>query len=309
MKLLKLSWIFFLALPLFITSCDDDDTTDPEPQSIVEIASDDAQFSDLVTALDRAGLVSTLEGTGPFTVFAPTNAAFAAAGIDVNTIDVNVLTEVLLYHVLGADIASTDLGEGQTYASTAAAAGPNGTQLSVLIEKSGNSVKLNNAVDVTTADVDASNGTIHIINGVLLPLDVVGHASANSNFTELVGALGAASGDLVATLQTDGPFTVFAPLNSAFADIQSTVDGLDADQLSKVLLYHVAAGNVTSDLVTDGMTVTSLNNDITFTANVSDGVVTLTDVSGNVATVVLTDVQGTNGVIHVIDKVIIPNNL
>ena len=83
MKLLKLSWILFLALPLFITSCDDDDNnTDPEPQSIVEIATGDAQFSDLVTALDRAGLLSTLEGACPFTVFAPTNAAFAAAGID-----------------------------------------------------------------------------------------------------------------------------------------------------------------------------------------------------------------------------------
>ncbi len=311
MKLLKLSWIFFLALPLFITSCgDDDDTTDPEPQSIVEIASGDEQFSDLVTALDRAGLVSTLEGTGPFTVFAPTNAAFAAAGIDVNTIDVATLTDVLLYHVLsGASVASTDLAEGQTYAQTAAAAGPDGTQLSILIERTGSAVKVNNLADVTSADVDATNGVIHVINNVLLPLDVVGHASANSNFTTLVGALGTASGDLVTTLQTDGPFTVFAPLNSAFADIQSTVDGLDADQLSKVLLYHVAAGNVTSSMVTDGMTVTSLNNDLTFTLNVADGEVTITDLGGNVSTVVLTDVQGTNGVIHVINKVILPDNL
>ena len=90
--------------------------------------------------------------------------------------------------------------------------------------------------NVTTADVDATNGVIHIVDDVILPLDVVGHAAANSNFTDLVSTLGAASGDLVNTLQGDGPFTVFAPLNSAFQAITSTTETLDADQLAKSII-------------------------------------------------------------------------
>jgi len=255
-------------------------------------------------------LVSVLEGTGPFTVFAPTNAAFTAAGIDLNTISDEDLTKVLLYHVLGgAKIASGDLGEGQTYASTASTYGPDDTQLSVLIEKGSNGVVLNGTANVTTADVDATNGVIHIIDEVIMPLDVVEHASANSNFTSLVGALAAADGGLVSVLQGDGPFTVFAPLNSAFAAIQSTVDGLSTAQLAKVLTYHVASGNVRSSVLTDGMSVGTVNAGENFTVNIAGGEVTLTDAGGGVSKVLLTDVQATNGVIHVLESVIVPGNL
>lgn len=308
-----LGWTLLLAIPFLFVACGDDDedpTPMPEPMSIVEIATGDAQFSTLVAALQQADLVSVLEGTGPFTVFAPTNAAFTAAGIDLNTISDEALKEVLLYHVLGgAKINSGDLAEGQTYASTASTYGPDATQLSVLIEKSSNGVVLNGTTNVSTADVDATNGVIHIVDEVLMPLDIVGHASANSNFTSLVGALAAADGDLVNVLQGDGPFTVFAPLNSAFAAIQSTVDGLSAEQLAKVLTYHVASGNVRSDVLTDGMEVSTVNSAEKFTVNISGGVVTLTDSNGDTSTVLLTDVQAKNGVIHVLESVIIPGNL
>ncbi|MCC6725353.1 MAG: fasciclin domain-containing protein, partial [Saprospiraceae bacterium] len=190
----------FLLLGLVATSffaCKDDEDTTPDPQNIAEVVVDGADFSDLEIALQRTNLTSVLEGTGPFTVFAPTNAAFDKAGIDVNTIDVATLTDVLLYHVLGAAVKSTDLQTGQTYASTASESGPNGTQLSILIEKSSSGVKVNNTANVTSADVSATNGVIHIIDNVILPLNVVGHAAANSNFTSLVSTLGAASGDLV----------------------------------------------------------------------------------------------------------------
>lgn len=308
-----LGWTLLLALPFLFVACgDDDDEPTPivEPMSIVEIASGDAQFSTLVAALQQANLVSVLEGNGPFTVFAPTNAAFTAAGIDLNTISDEALTEVLLYHVLGgAKITSGDLADGQTYASTASTYGPGETQLSILIEKSSNGVVINGTTNVSTADVDATNGVIHIVDQVILPLDIVGHAVANSNFTSLVGALGAADAGLVDLLQTDGPFTVFAPLNSAFAAIQSTVDGLTTEQLAKVLTYHVVTpGNVRSTDLTDGMDVTTANVAEKFTVNI-DGSVTITDAAGGTSTVVLTDVQATNGVIHVLDAVIIPGNL
>lgn len=309
-----LGWTLLLTLPFLFVACGDDDDPEPmmnEPMSIVEIASGDAQFSTLVAALQQADLVSVLEGDGPFTVFAPTNAAFTAAGIDLTTISDEALKEVLLYHVLGgAKIASGDLADGQTYASTASTYGPDATQLSILIEKSSNGVVINGNTNVSTADVDATNGVIHIIDKVLLPLDVVGHAQANSNFTSLVGALVAADGDLVTVLSGDGPFTVFAPLNSAFAAIQSTVDGLTTEQLTKVLTYHVVtSGNVRSGDLSDGLVVATANGSETFTVNISGSTVTLTDAGGGVSTVLLTDVQGTNGVIHVLENVIIPGNL
>lgn len=308
MKFSKLSWIFILALPLFFAACGNDDDADPEPQSIVEIAAGDDQFSTLVDALTRVGLVSVLEGSGPFTVFAPTNDAFTASGVDLSALTDEQLTEVLLYHVLGAEITSSAIQEGQTYTTTAANTAPGDNQLSLLIEKTGSAVQLNGSVNVTTADVDATNGVIHIIDDVLLPLDVVGHAIANSNFSSLVTTLGAASGDLVTTLQTAGPFTVFAPLNSAFDAISATTATLDADQLAKVLLYHVVSGNVRSTALSNGQVVESLNDGLTFTVNI-DGSVTITDANGGTSTIILTDVQGTNGVIHVLDAVIIPSNL
>ncbi len=311
-KMKKLSFLFsFLMLGLVATSffsCKDDDNDTPKPQTIAEIAADDAQFSTLVTALERTNLTSVLNGAGTFTVFAPTNAAFTAAGINVNTIPVDQLTDVLLYHVLGATVKSTDLQAGQTYATTASTAGPGDTQLSVLIEKTGAAVKVNGAANVTSADVTATNGVIHVVDAVLLPLNVVGHAAANSNFSSLVGALGAASGDLVSVLSGAGPFTVFAPLNSAFAEIAAVTATLTPEQLAKVLTYHVVGGNVRSSALTNGMSVATVNGE-NFTVNIAGSTVTLTDANGGISTVVLTDVQATNGVIHVLNKVIIPANL
>jgi uncharacterized surface protein with fasciclin (FAS1) repeats len=292
-------------------ACGEDETVDPqpEPQSIAEIAAGDEQFSTLVSALERVNLVSVLDDPGNFTVFAPTNAAFQALGVDLNTLSDEALTGILLYYVLGGKVASTDLQNGQTYATTASETGPGDTQLSILIEKDASGVTVNGAAKVTTADVEATNGVIHIVDAVIMPLDVVGHAAANSNFSELVGALGAANGDLVNVLSGDGPFTVFAPLNSAFAAISGTVAGLDADQLASVLTYHVVAGaNVVSGSLTNGQVVTTVQGE-DFTINIDGSNVSITDATGGTSNVVLANVQATNGVIHVLDAVIIPTNL
>lgn len=301
--------LLFVTLATF-TSCEEEKTETPtEEQTIVQVASNDPQFSTLVAALKRVNLVSTLEGPGPFTVFAPTNAAFQALGVDLATISDSELTKILLYHVLGASVQSGAIQEGQTYASTASATGPGGSQLSVLIEKTGNSVKLNGTANVTTANIVTKNGVIHVIDKVILPLDIVGHAAANSNFTSLVGALGSAPGNLVNVLKGAGPFTVFAPLNSAFAAISGTVASLTPEQLAKVLTYHVVAGaNVRSTALTNGQSVATVNG-ASFSVNIAGGNVSLRDASGKTSNVVLTDVQATNGVIHVLSSVIIPNNL
>ena len=308
MKRFLLLFALTLTTAFIFTSCDEDDDPTPEPlMTVAEIAAADSQFSTLVEALERTGLTAVLNGTGPFTVFAPTNSAFDALGIDLATLSDDALTEILLYHVLGgAAIQAGDIAEGQTYVTTAAETGPDGNQLSLLIEKDGSAVSLNGSINVVTADVEASNGVIHVVDAVITPLDLVGHAAANANFSELVGALGAATGDLVTVLSaTDQVYTVFAPLNSAFEEIAAVTAGLTADQLASVLTYHVVAGaNVRSESLTDGQSVTTVNS-ASFTVNLA-GDVTITDAQGNVATVVLTDVQATNGVIHVIDKVILP---
>ncbi len=291
------------------SACNKDENQTPtSEQTIVEVASNDPQFSTLVSALQRVNLVSTLNGAGPFTVFAPTNAAFTALGVDLATISDAALTEILLYHVFAANLRSGDLQEGQTYATTAAATGPGNTQLSMLIEKTGNAVRLNGRVNVTKADIVTKNGVIHVVDAVITPLDVVGHAIANSNFSQLTGALGSAPGNLVNVLRGAGPFTVFAPLNSAFTAIAGTVATLTPEQLTKVLTYHVVAGaNVRSSALSNGQVVGTVNG-ATFTVNTAGGV-TIRDASGNTANVVLTDVQATNGVIHVLGSVLIPDNL
>ncbi|MEM9918707.1 MAG: fasciclin domain-containing protein, partial [Bacteroidota bacterium] len=236
MKEIKILWkcLFLFGIVSFFVACDDDEAT-PEPQNLVEIAAADGQFSILVAALQRVGLDTVLAGNGPFTVFAPTNSAFN--GINVDDLDDDELTNILLYHVfIGQSITSGAIQEGNTYISTASQGGPGNTNLSALINKTGTSVKINGSINVTTADVTGTNGVIHIIDGVMMPMDVVGHAIANTDFSLLVGALQDASGDLVAELQKAGPFTVFAPVNSAFEAISDVVADLSEDALSGVLL-------------------------------------------------------------------------
>lgn len=301
--------LFALSATTFI-ACNAEDDTNPEPQlkTIAQTAAADAQFSTLVAALQRVNLVSVLDGSGNFTVFAPTNAAFQASGINVNALTDDQLKGVLLYHVLGGAVKSTEIQVGQTYAATASETGPGGKKLSMLIEKTASAVKINNATNVTTADISATNGVIHVVDRVILPLDIVGHAAANSNFTSLVSSLGSASGGLVNVLNGAGPFTVFAPVNSAFNAIASVAAGLTPDQLAKVLTYHVVAGNVVASDLTNDMQVTTVNGE-QFSVKISGNKVTIKDASGNSSTVMMTDVQATNGVIHVLDKVILPKNI
>jgi uncharacterized surface protein with fasciclin (FAS1) repeats len=303
---LKFLFLSLFAFALTFTACsDDDEPQEPTTNTIVDIALADSQFSTLVAALERTNLVATLQGAGPFTVFAPTNAAFTALGVDLSTISDQDLTNILLYHVIGGKaIESSDLANGQSYESTASTSGPGNTPLSILIEK-GSGVKVNNIADVVAADVIADNGVIHVVNNVITPLDIVGHALANSNFSTLVGALSGAPGDLVSVLQGTGPFTVFAPNNAAFAEIADVVASLSGEQLASVLTYHVVSGNVLSTALENNMSVPTVNGQ-SVTVDLSNGA-SLTDAGGNSSNIILTDVQATNGVIHVIEKVIIPS--
>ncbi|MDO6596307.1 fasciclin domain-containing protein [Oceanihabitans sp. 2_MG-2023] len=314
----KIFIIALFSLSLFITSCSNDDdnnnnsTTTP---NIVELALATPDLSSLVAALNRAdgNLTTVLSGSGPFTVLAPTNDAFAnfltANGFaSLDAVPTDVLAQVLLNHVIMADVSSSDLismGSGYTSGS---ASGPDNLNISIYFDAT-NGVTFNNTAMVTTADVNASNGTVHIIDTVLELPSIVDHAVANPSFSNLVAALGAADGDLVNVLSTDGPFTVLAPDNNAFSTfLNGTALGdVDTAVLSQLLLNHVIIGStVTSSALVDagtGYTNTGAtgpgDNALSLYYNTSNGVV-----FNGVSTVTQADVVGTNGIIHAVDTVI-----
>jgi len=322
----------------------------------------------LVAALDRADLVTTLSGDGPFTVFAPTDDAFTAAGIDLDSFntddEIATLVDILTYHVLAGEVNSSQVTDGMTATML------NGDDVTFSVTDG--TVMIGDAT-VTTADVMASNGIIHVIDTVLMPpvpvteadgdicynmythaiaagasfeecmayayyvdyemngqtftgcynlathtltmvsqeeceaymwtpaMDIAMTAQATTIHNSLVAALTQA--ELAATLQGDGPFTVFAPTDDAFAEAGIDLSALDNEEgkalLTDILLYHVVSGAVPSSAVTDGLVAAAVNgDDLTFT--VGDGVMV------NDANVVLADVPASNGVIHVIDKVLMP---
>jgi uncharacterized surface protein with fasciclin (FAS1) repeats len=263
---------------------------------IVQTVLSNDDFSTLATAVSAAGLVDALRGDGPFTVFAPTNAAFDAlpAGtLNALLADTDALTEVLTYHVLDGAVYAGDL-PGVVSAQTLAG-------YPVLFDLS-SGAQINES-NIVVTDIPVRNGVIHVIDAVLLPPegDIVETAVA-AGFSTLAAALEAA--ELVSALQADGPFTVFAPTNDAFANLPAgTLESLllpeNQTQLQSILLYHVVSGQVFSGNLTDGGTAETLQGQsVTF------------DLTGGVkvdaANVTVADIITKNGVIHVIDAVITP---
>lgn len=299
-----------LSTMILVTSCNKDDDPDPEnpieTKSIVTIASEDETFSTLVEALVKADLVTALQGDGPFTVFAPTNDAFdmlfEQLGVNgIEDLSADALKPILLYHVVGATAKASSLSTG--YINTLNDATPDNLGATLFVEV-GNGVMLNGGTKVSVADIEATNGVIHVIDKVLLPPTVVDIAIANPNFSILVEAV--AKAGLVDALNAEGPFTIFAPTNDAFEMLfaQLEVNGiqdLSAEALTPILLYHVVSGNVVSSEVATGM-VPTLNSTADLSLNVSEMGVMINDNSK----VIAVDVQGTNGVIHAIDKVLLP---
>jgi transforming growth factor-beta-induced protein len=302
-----------LVLPvclLVFAACDSDDPEpDPVDQTIAELAQDTPDLSILVQALQEADLVSTLNGAGPFTVFAPSNAAFEALLADLGVTADELLArddlaEILTYHVVPAAALSTDLSDGQMLPTA------EGGMLEVDIN--GNTISLigeTNTVTVTAANIEASNGVVHIIDGVLLPgddepsQDIVELAQATPALSTLVTALSEAG--LVSTLQGDGPFTVFAPVNEAFADLpdgvlEALLDDANEEVLQKVLTYHVVPGRILAEDLVDGQTITTVEgSELTIDL---DGGATVNGVA-----ITDTDILASNGVVHLIGGVLTQN--
>lgn len=286
--------LLLTAIPLSVTA---DETKD-----IPTNASETGIHDSLVAALTQAGLVETLSGDGPFTVFAPTDQAFTDAGIDLASFDNDeanaTLVDILTYHVLNGAVDSASVTDGLSVEAL------NGDNLDFAVV---NGTVLVNDATVITADVVSSNGVIHVIDKVLLPPadeleDIPTVASSTGVHGVLVDAVVQAG--LLATLSGEGPYTVFAPTDQAFTDAGISLSDFDGEEgaaaLANVLAYHVTTGSVLSGDLSDGQMVTMLNQQQVRIGVTSAGVLV------NDATVTLADVAASNGVIHVIDKVLLP---
>ncbi|MEM9525160.1 MAG: fasciclin domain-containing protein [Bacteroidota bacterium] len=308
MRILSSGWTAILLLAVFtFTSCDDDEDRPNNPVigTISDIVADDTRFSILASALERASLDDNLDvATRSFTVFAPTDAAFQASGIDLNSVSDEALANVLLYHVLGASVRSPDIADGTSSVETLNTTGPDGVALPIRVDNSGGSISLNNTINVVEANVEAVNGVIHIIDNVLLPPSILDRARIDGRFNTLISALERTGLDDV--VAGDGTFTVFAPTDAAFTEANIDLANVTDEDLTNLLLYHVLGATVPAGSIAAGDNfVTTLSeigpNDTALSAlvNNTDGTVTINDD----ATVVVPNVFATNGVVHAIDKV------
>ena len=271
-------------------------------QTVVDIVVGSPDHNTLEAAVIAAELADDLSGAGPFTVFAPTDAAFAA--LPAGTVDAlladptGALSSILLYHVLGLQALSTELVDGMIVTTL------QGDDIMVTINADG--VFINDA-QVTVADISATNGVVHVIDAVLLPpvmptnsiMDIVTNSADHNTLEAALLASG-----LNETLANPGDFTLFAPTDAAFAALPAgAVDALLNDPfgaLVNVLLYHALGGTALSTDLSDGLMVTTLQGqNVTVTIN-ANGVFI------NDAQVIIADIMADNGVVHVIDAVLLP---
>lgn len=317
-KMIKTSMMLFLGgllMTAFGCSSDSDSSSSTPDNTITGIASRTSNLSTLVRALQRTNLANTLKGAGPFTVFAPTNDAFntfltANGYTDINAVPVAALKEILLNHVVNGENVSSSLSTG--YVKTLAKGSASATNTLSMFINTASGVRINGVASVTTPDVDASNGVVHIVDAVIGLPTIVTHAAANPQFSTLVDALqfNPSSGFIgVLSGTTNSPFTVFAPTNDAFTAFLSETGfsglaAIPANVLEKTLKYHVITNTnaLSSSLSNDQVIPTFSGQSVT----VKTTPTRLRDVSNRDCKIINTDVQCANGVIHVLDKVLLP---
>ena len=307
----RTSLFLLLSAPVVLTSCDKDDDN-ATSNTITDIVVANGDFSTLESAVVRAGLQTTLSGSGPFTVFAPDNAAFAAAGITIsalNTLPPADVQKILLYHTLGSRVNAANVPAGPNAKVTTASGD------SVFVTRDARGVFVN-GVQVTSADISADNGVIHRIGRVLNPpVGNIVETAVASGLDSLVKAVTrattAAGGDptLAGTLGS-ATLTVFAPTNAAFTQLLGALSLTDINQipigtLLAVLRYHVVGGRAFSSDLTNGSlpmlaggsTTVSLTTGATIRGNGN---------GGNASNITATNIVCRNGVVHLIDRVLLP---
>jgi len=314
MKTMRTRFLSILALALVatftLTSCEKDDVNEiPAPTNdVVELAQATTELSTLVTAVVTANLVTTLKGSGPFTVFAPTNEAFAKLDegvLEVLLANPTVLADLLKYHVVSGKVLSTDL------TTTSVQTLLSGKSISVSVA---NGVTLNGTASVVEADIEATNGVVHVIDEVLIPEgfelpkdNIVSIAAQTPSLSILVEALSLFP-NLVDALSSDGSFTVFAPTNDAFIALlgvigQKSLSDIPESVIERLLKYHVISGAalMSTDLSDGQMASTLLSDDDKIKVQISGQSVKI-----NGANVTAANIEASNGVVHVVDAVLVP---
>ena len=316
MKRQFLKYVLAASAALTLAACGGSDDPAPAPapvptKNVVELAQGTADLSILVEAVVAAGLAPTLSGSGPFTVFAPTNAAFAAALTELGLTKAELLapankpllTQILTFHVVSGKVLKAQVPVGAPITTLQGESFTVDPSLAITDQRA-------RKANITATDIVATNGVVHLIDKVILPTNknVVQVAQGNPDFSVLVEAVVAAG--LAPTLSGTGPFTVFAPTNAAFTAALTELgltkaqllDPINKALLTKILTYHVVSGKVLKAQVPVGAPITTLQTE-TFTV---DATLTITDQRGRKAKITATDIAATNGVVHVIDKVILP---
>lgn len=316
MKILSKLKIAFavIALTLLTVSCAEDVIEIVPDTTITSIAKTDPNLSILVQALVKTGLDGVLFGPGPYTVFAPTNKAFedflkTNSFTTINDVPTPVLTRILLNHVINSSVKSTALTTGyiKTLATSATSAG---NTMSMYVDLTAG-VKLNGVANVTTKDIQASNGIIHVVDAVINLPTIVTHAAANPNFRSLVTALTSpGQPNFISLLSGTGPFTVMAPTNDAFTALNTElapggIASVSAANMTRVLQYHITNGNILAGSLMEGQIVSTLQIPQTFTVLLNP-TARIRDVRNRISNIVATNVQCSNGVIHVLDRVLLP---
>ena len=307
--------LFVLSISVLSTSCKKDDD-EKASNTITDVVVANASFTTLESAVIKADLQATLKGTGPFTVFAPDDAAFTASGITstvLNSLTALQVKNILLYHTIGSKILAADVPAGPN-AKVITAGGD-----SVFVTKNASGVFIN-GIKVKAADVGADNGVIHVIEKVLNPpvgniVETAVAGGLDSLVKAVTRATTASGGDpsLASTLGT-ARLTVFAPTNAAFTQLLSAlgltkIEDIPVATLLAVLRYHVVAGRAFSSDLSNG-SLTMLANGST-TVNLTNGTgggptITGNGNGGNKSNITATNIVCRNGVVHLIDRVLLP---
>lgn len=351
MKNLIQKFIFILAVSASLFSCSDDTQTIAKFPTIVEIATaDPANFSILKDALVKTGLDVTLNTPGSYTVFAPTNAAFTTAGISsayinaltapADNVAIANLKQILLYHVIGIGTRANDLiansatgitGYTKTFANTTTTST---LKLSMFVNQVGTDVLINGGATnggakVTTADIDASNGVVHVIDNVLGLPTILKLTIANPDYSTLVSIVTSTGGtfgdqtavkNALAAATATAPLTLNTPNNAAFTSALDLANGgfipaaPTAAQVTTLLKYHVISGNRLKSFFTEGLVTNTITSPVQTVKSLIAGTGgarledkgSITPVIRNISVFKINDIQAVNGVIHTIDKVLQP---
>ncbi|WP_367209669.1 fasciclin domain-containing protein [Sphingobacterium sp. R2] len=300
-----------MVFSMITVSCSKDDDKQMETTGTISaMVSMNKDYSILASAVTKAGLGETLSSTGPFTVFAPNNAAFESSGMtsaDISSMSAESLKSVLLYHTLSAKVVASSVPAGPN-AEVKTANGSN-----VYVTKNSKGIFVNGWA-VTSPDMMATNGVIHGISHVLMPAtkNIVALATANSDLSFLVAAvLRASQGttNVAQLLSGSGPYTVFAPTNQAFINAGFTtiasINQADPAALTKILTYHVLSARAFSSDLSDGQMLSTLNGE-KITVKLSGKAMLKGKSNTSESTITGVNMLATNGVVHVIDQVLLP---